>query len=77
MIEFDELPLSWSLSSLGELVIDISYGYTASSTAHPVGPKFLRITDIQNNSVNWGAVPFCSCEQLDQYKLKKGDIVVG
>lgn len=76
MINFSELPLGWSLTSLGELVISISYGYTASATDHPVGPKFLRITDLQNNSVNWDTVPFCNCDQVDKYKLKKGDIVV-
>ena len=74
MIEFGELPVGWSLTSLGELVLDISYGYTASATAHPVGPKFLRITDLQNNSVNWDSVPFCSCGQVDKYKLKKREV---
>ena len=76
MIEFYNLPLGWSLTSLGELVLNIQYGYTASATEQAIGPKFLRITDLQNNSVNWDTVPFCPCDEIDKYKLKKGDIVI-
>jgi len=76
VIEFYNLPLGWSLTSLGELVLNIQYGYTASATEQAIGPKFLRITDLQNNSVNWDTVPFCPCDEIDKYKLKKGDIVI-
>ena len=46
------LPKGWEETTLGKIVLSISYGHTASSTEVPVGPKFLRITDLQNNSVN-------------------------
>jgi type I restriction enzyme, S subunit len=55
----------------------VDYGHTASSTTEPVGPKFLRITDIQNGCVNWNCVPYCECKFSDEEstRLKTGDIV--
>jgi len=66
----------WEESKLGDLT-KINYGYTEKASFDEIGPKFLRITDIQNNSVNWTSVPFCKIEknQLPKYILTKGDIV--
>lgn len=66
------------LYTLADLTTQISYGYTASASDQEVGPKFLRITDIQNGIVNWDSVPFCKIpnSMLDKYLLKYGDIVV-
>jgi restriction endonuclease S subunit len=76
LIDFGELPYSWILTNLGDIVLSIQYGYTASATEKAIGPKFLRITDLQNNSVNWNTVPFCQCDETYKYELKKGDIVI-
>jgi type I restriction enzyme S subunit len=56
----------------------VNYGYTASATAEPVGPKFLRITDIVPDVINWSSVPFCSIPEnkKEQFLLKEGDVVV-
>ena len=53
------------------------YGYTNSATIDPVGPHFLRITDIQNDQVRWDTVPYCeiATEKVSQYRLESGDIV--
>lgn len=71
------LPKEWINSKLEQLTQDISYGYTAKSTTENVGPHLLRITDIQDNNVNWATVPYCEIEskKKDQYLLKKGDLV--
>lgn len=55
----------------------ISYGYTSKSSMSHEGPKYLRITDIQNKSVNWQEVPNCeiSKEEKDKFALTIGDIV--
>ena len=68
----------WRDITLRELSTDISYGYTESASDKKVGPKFLRITDIQNGIVNWKTVPYCpiSKQNHQKYKLVKGDIVV-
>lgn len=51
------------------------YGYTESATSEPIGPKFLRITDIQDGKVDWNSVPYCECTQPEKYLLKSDDIV--
>jgi type I restriction enzyme S subunit len=75
--EKNEFPEKWERVFLGDISSDISYGYTASSTDQPVGPRMLRITDIQNNAVNWCAVPYCEIDkdQVDKYLLAPNDIV--
>src|SRR5207248_6853799 len=55
----------------------IQYGHTASAVAKPTGPKFLRITDIQNGAVDWDSVPSCDItrEDVPKYRLANGDLV--
>jgi type I restriction enzyme S subunit len=66
----------WTEKRLGELA-KINYGYTDSATVEKVGPKFLRITDIQKSCVDWSAVPYCriSADEFKKYQLADGDIV--
>ena len=47
----DALPKGWRRVKLGELCSDISYGYTATASSKPIGPKFLRITDIADGEM--------------------------
>ncbi len=63
---------------LADLSVDVSYGYTASANAQKVGPKFLRITDIQGGVVDWDEVPYCEIDarKFAKNKLSEGDIVV-
>jgi len=72
----DELPEGWSTASLGDIAKAIQYGYTASAMQGR-GPRFLRITDIQNGSVDWSTVPTCDITKADaeKYGLRSGDIV--
>lgn len=53
------------------------YGYTESASKEKIGPKFLRITDIQGNIVDWETVPYCkiSENEKNKYLLKKDDLV--
>jgi type I restriction enzyme S subunit len=66
----------WKVEKLGD-VSRINYGYTEKASFKEVGPKFLRITDIQDNNVDWETVPFCKIEKSEspKYLLKDGDIV--
>ena len=63
--------------TLADICIDISYGYTESASSEEVGPKFLRITDIQGGTIDWDRVPFCpaSPQDVQKYRLEVGDIV--
>lgn len=62
---------------LSEIADLIDYGVTASASEEPIGPKFLRITDIQNGGVDWSSVPFCKADErkLTSSRLIPGDIV--
>ncbi|MCF8389763.1 MAG: restriction endonuclease subunit S [Bacteroidales bacterium] len=62
---------------LNELV-QTQYGYTETASTEIIGPKFLRITDIAQNQIDWTNVPYCKISESDfeKYKLKPGDIVV-
>ena len=66
----------WGTVKLGEIA-NINYGYTEKASFSEIGPKFLRITDIQENEVNWDTVPYCIISEIDfqKYHLKSGDIV--
>jgi len=70
------LPAGWEDVSAGEIA-RLNYGYTESASADPVGPKFLRITDIQDGRVSWDDVPYCliSPENEQKHRLISGDIV--
>jgi type I restriction enzyme S subunit len=67
---------AWDAKELGA-VSAISYGYTESASSEPVGPRFLRITDIQDDHVDWDSVPYCKIQSADlpKYRLASGDIV--
>ena len=72
-----EIPESWEWVRLSSLSSAIHYGYTAS--AAPTGnAKLLRITDIQNDKVDWKSVPYCTTKEkeLDSYQLKNRDILI-
>lgn len=66
----------WEVKKLGKMSV-IKYGYTKSAAFDVIGPKFLRITDIQNGNVDWESVPYCKIDiiEINKYLLKEGDIV--
>jgi type I restriction enzyme S subunit len=72
------LPEEWKWTRLGPLSANIHYGYTASAEHENDGIRLLRITDIQNDSVNWETVPGCEIEEdkANDYLLENGDILI-
>jgi len=73
-----KVPENWVWVKLASCLESLEYGYTASSTTDIVGPHYLRITDIQDNNVDWNNVPYCEISEKDssKYQLTSGDIVV-
>lgn len=69
---------NWEGKTLGDISSNVSYGYTASASLEKIGPKFLRITDISNDAINWERVPYCKISENDfkKYQLHYGDIVI-
>ena len=72
------VPENWIWTNLGSCLENIQYGYTETASSEEIGPKFLRITDIQNDKVDWNSVPYCKINEkdLEKYLLKDDDIVV-
>jgi len=77
MSEIEELPKGWMKTTVKDVSLSIQYGYTESSTIENIGPKFLRITDIQENKVCWQNVPYCKISEaeIERYLLHDGDLV--
>ncbi len=77
--ELGEIPKGWGVGTLGGLSRKPQYGYTASAKSDPIGPKFLRITDVNKKAwVEWESVPHCEItgEDFDRYRLHEGDILI-
>ena len=69
-----ELPEGWEWARLGCITDVIQYGL--SNSAESTGDyRLLRITDIQNDCVNWDTVPFTCTDEPEKYLLHKNDIV--
>ena len=74
-----KIPQGWSARTLSDLSHQPQYGYTASAKDEIVGPKFLRITDINKKAwIDWSSVPHCEItdKDFDKYRLHKGDILI-
>ena len=67
-----------ALTTLADVCKSVRYGYTASASLEACGPRFLRITDIVPDSVDWDSVPYCEIDDSDRerFALGVGDIVV-
>ena len=76
--ELGPIPEKWQTGILREVCELMDYGYTASANVEPIGPKFLRITDIVPSAIDWHSVPHCASPEknADKYALREGDIVV-
>lgn len=77
--ELGEIPKGWKVKPLAGICKKPQYGFTASANDEVVGPKFLRIKDINKSDwIDWTTVPYCVIEQKnkDKYQLKLGDIVI-
>ena len=71
-----QLPEGWVWTTVGEISKSISYG--VSESAKSKGEyKLLRITDIQNNAVDWNTVPYADYDEhrANAYLISDGDIL--
>jgi type I restriction enzyme S subunit len=73
-----QIPVGWQWARLGMVATRIQYGYTASAAPNQPGPRLLRITDIQNDRVNWSTVPGVEAaeDDLAPYHLEAGDLLI-
>ena len=74
-VPFD-VPKGWVWTTVSDISKSILYG--VSESAKSTGKyKLLRITDIQNNQVDWDTVPFTNFDanKVSSYILCNGDIL--
>ncbi len=71
-----ELPEGWAWRAVSDLSTKIQYGHTAKA-ADKGNAQFLRITDIQENNIEWSSVPFVelSDKEIEKYALTENDLV--
>ena len=77
--DWGEIPCGWQPTALGDLCEKPQYGFTASATDQAVGPRFLRITDINKRPwIEWASVPYCEASETErrQYRVKPGDVLI-
>ena len=69
--------VAWEVKPLADLAEAIQYGYTAKARTNSDGVRYLRITDIQDDQVDWRTVPSCDVgdTESEKYLLSAGDLV--
>lgn len=72
------IPENWEWTRLQNLSNNIHYGFNASAKPDLKEVRLLRITDIQDNKVEWENVPGCeyNSKDLETYLLSENDIVI-
>src|SRR5437667_12865005 len=73
----EALPNGWATSTFADVFDRLQYGYTTKAVTQEGGPRFLRITDLQERGIDWTSVPGCQIEEadLEKYRLVHGDFV--
>ena len=73
-----ELPVGWEWVRVGQVAGRVQYGVTASADHTQGAPKFVRITDIQNDQVNWDTVPGMQgvTQDFSDHYLESGDLLI-
>lgn len=71
------IPATWSWIKSKMILRNIQYEFNGAGL--PSGTvKMLRITDIQNNKVDWNTLPYCaiSNEAINDYQIEKDDLFI-
>ena len=72
------IPHGWAVDTMKNRASSIQYGFTQSATEEPIGPHFLRITDIRGGAIDWASVPYCqaTAEEREKYRVMDGDLFI-
>ena len=72
------IPQGWAVDTMKNRASSIQYGFTQSATEEPIGPHFLRITDIRGGAIDWASVPYCqaTAEEREKYRVMDGDLFI-
>lgn len=70
--------MNWATVSLASVCEKPQYGAIAKGTTRPVGPRFIRQTDIASGRIDWSSVPFCDLPhgELVKFAVRRGDVLI-
>jgi type I restriction enzyme S subunit len=68
----------WPEVTLADVCDKPQYGAIAKGSKLPVGPRFVRQTDITTGRIDWDTVPHCDLELADfeKYAITTGDLLI-
>jgi type I restriction enzyme S subunit len=61
--------------TLAHYIEGTQYGFNAPARDSGTN-RYVRISDISNGDIDWTTVPFCDCDESENYLLKTDDIIV-
>lgn len=69
---------NWRATTLAGVCHKPQYGIVASADNAPIGPRFVRQTDILSGQVDWNSVPYCRAtdEDMRKFSLREGDLLI-
>ncbi|QES88511.1 restriction endonuclease subunit S [Rhizosphaericola mali] len=72
-----EIPDGWEVGRIADLV-STQYGFTDVANSISGSAKFLRITDVVGDCIEWNKVPYCNIyeNEIDKYLIEFGDILI-
>lgn len=76
--ELGMIPAGWRVGRIKDFAKKIQYGFTQKASNEEVGPRFLRITDIQTDNIDWENVPYCEVNETNwsKYRIENYDVVI-
>jgi len=76
--ELGPIPQGWAVDTIKSGASNIQYGFTQSASNEPIGPQFLRITDLCRGNIDWSSVPFCQAtdDETKKYRVMDGDVFI-
>lgn len=69
---------AWRDVALADVCRKPQYGAIAKGSEHPIGPRFVRQSDITSGRIDWRSVPYCDLDPADfeKYAIHAGDLLI-
>lgn len=77
MTDLGEIPIDWGFDNIGSITIEHKQGYYTKESYSSKGIKFIRITDLNNQVINYDNMPTLDISDKDyeSYKVSPGDFL--
>lgn len=70
--------MAWPVVTLEEISSKPQYGAIARGSTEPIGPLFIRQTDIATGRIDWSSVPYCDlgADEFEKFAVRPGDLLI-